>query len=114
MLPLVRPVVAAFWPADFAEPVFTYAWILTLGLVPLAFAVGLDALYILTDQMKTSLLITAVGAFLTIPTNVVLIVLLPETGAAWGISLYRSWVLVHFVYVAWYLRHHAGQGHWDR
>ena len=35
-------------------------------------------------------------------------------GAAWGLSLYRSWVLVHFVYVAWYFRHRAERGHWDR
>jgi len=55
-----------------------------------------------------------VGAMITIPTNVLLIVLLPETGAAWGLSLYRCWVLVHFAYVAWYFRHRAEGGHWDR
>jgi O-antigen/teichoic acid export membrane protein len=114
MLPLIPPVVGAFWPSDFAGPVSTYAWILALGMVPAAFAVGLDAFYILTDQMKISLGITAVGALITIPTNVLLIVLLPETGAAWGLSLYRSWVLVHFAYVAWYFRHRAERGHWDR
>ena len=87
---------------------------MALGLCPFGFAVGLEAFYILTDQMKRSLMITAVGAVITIPTNVVLIVLLPETGAAWGISLYRSWVLVHLVFVAWYFRNRAESGHWDR
>jgi len=114
MLPLIPPVVGAFWPSDFRDPVFTYSWILALGMIPSAFAVGLDAFYILTDQMKASLAITAVGALITIPANVVLIVLLPETGAAWGLSLYRSWVLFHFAYVAWYFRHRAEGGHWDR
>lgn len=113
-LPLIHVAVAAFWPSDFADPVFRYACILALGLAPFAFAVGLEAFYILTDQMKRSLMITAVGALITIPTNVVLIVLLPETGAAWGLALYRGWVLVHLVYVAWYFRHRAGEGHWDR
>lgn len=114
MLPLIPPVVGAFWPEDFRDPVFHYSWILAVGMVPSAFAVGLDAFYILTDQMKRSLVITAVGAAITIPTNVLLIVLLPETGAAWGLSLYRSWVLVHFAYVTWYFRHRAERGHWDR
>lgn len=114
MLPLIPPVVGAFWPRDFSEPVFLYSWILALGLVPMAFGVGLDAFYMLTDQMKASLLITAVGALITIPTNVLFIWLWPETGAAWGLSLYRSWVLVHLAYVAWYFRHRASAGHWDR
>jgi O-antigen/teichoic acid export membrane protein len=114
MLPLIPPVVSTFWPQDFSGPVFLYSWILALGLVPASFAVGLDAFYMLTDQMKASLLITALGALITIPANVLLIRLLPETGAAWGLSLYRGWVLVHFAYVSWYFRHRAATGHWDR
>ena len=114
MLPLIPPVVRTFWPRDFSGPVFLYSWILALGLVPASFAVGLDAFYMLTDQMKASLLITALGALITIPANVLLIRLFPETGAAWGLSLYRGWVLAHFAYVAWYFRHRAASGHWDR
>jgi O-antigen/teichoic acid export membrane protein len=114
MLPFVQPLVAALWPADYAVPVFTYSWILALGLVPIAFSVGLDAFYMLTDQMKTCLKIMLVGAVLTIPANVFVIWAFPETGAAWGQTIYRSYVFVHFAFVAWYFRHSADQGHWHR
>ncbi len=114
LLPLVRPVVGSFWPADFSEPVFHYAWILALGMIPLAFAVALDPFYILTNNMKASLKINAIGAAITIPTNGLLIWLLPETGVAWGLSLYRAWLLVHFAYVAWFFRQRAGAGGWQR
>jgi O-antigen/teichoic acid export membrane protein len=114
MLPFVKPFVAALWPADYAAPVFTYSWILALGLVPIAFSVGLDAFYMLTDQMRTCLKIMLVGAFLTIPANVFVIWAFPETGAAWGQTIYRSYVFVHFAFVAWYFRHSAAQGHWHR
>ena len=85
-----------------------------LGLLPIAFSVGLDAFYMLTDQMKTCLKIMLVGAFLTIPANVFVIWAFPETGAAWGQTIYRSYVFVHFAFVAWYFRHSADQGHWHR
>lgn len=114
MLPFVKPFVAALWPADYAEPVFTYSWILALGLVPIAYSVGLDAFYMLTDQMKTCLTIVLVGSVVTIPANVFLIWAFPETGAAWGQTLYRACVVAHFVFVAWYFRHSAAQGHWNR
>lgn len=114
MLPFVKAFVAALWPADYAAPVFTYSWILALGLVPIAYSVGLDAFYMLTDQMRTCLKIMSVGAVLTIPANVFLIWAFPETGAAWGQTIYRSYVFVHFAFVAWYFRHSADQGHWHR
>ncbi|HVS11538.1 MAG TPA: lipopolysaccharide biosynthesis protein [Planctomycetota bacterium] len=114
-LPLIPFVVRVFYRRpEFAEPVLMYAAILALGLVPHSFAVGLEAFYILTDQMRVSLLITAVGAAITIPLNFVLVEHFPRTGAAWGLSLYMSWVLVHFLYVAFYFKTRAREGHWDR
>jgi O-antigen/teichoic acid export membrane protein len=113
-LPLIRPVVRVFYGPEFADPVLTYAAILAVGLVPHAFAVGLEPFYILTDQMRASLSITFVGAAITIPLNFVLVEHFPRTGAAWGLSLYMSWVLVHFLYVATYFRTRAREGHWDR
>lgn len=112
-LPLIKPVVGVLYPDDFREPVFEYSVILALGFVPAAFAVALESFYIVTDQMKKSLIITAIGAAVTIPANVFLVQWLPVTGAVWGRSLYQSWVLVHFVYVGWYLlRADRGQGLW--
>ncbi len=112
LLPLISPVVGAVWPADFQDPVFHYAWILALGLVPLSFAVALDPFYILTNNLRACLLINAIGAAITIPTNGLLIWLLPETGVAWGLTLYRAWLLFHFAFVAWYFRSKAAQGEW--
>jgi len=114
LVPLIPPFVGALFPPDYKEPVFHYSWILALGMVPPAFAVGMDAFYILTDQMKRNLVLMGIGAALTIPTFFYLVAVLPETGVAWGLSLYRSWTLVHFAYVAWYFRHRARRGHWDR
>lgn len=114
MLPFVEPFVAMLWPDDYAAPVFTYSWILALGLIPIAFSVGLDSFYMLTDQMKACLKIMLVGAFLTIPANVYVIYAFPETGAAWGQTIYRAYVFVHFAFVAWYFRHSADKGHWYR
>ena len=113
-LPLVRPLVDAFFPDDYVEPVFLYSLILAIGFIPASFAVGLEPFYILTDQMRASLLITLVGAAITIPLNFVLVEHFPRTGAAWGLSLYMSWVLVHFLYVAYYFKTRAREGHWDR
>jgi O-antigen/teichoic acid export membrane protein len=114
MLPFVKLVVRTLWPADFEEPVFGFCWILGLGMIPIAFSVGLDAFYMLTDQMKTCLKIMSVGALITIPANVFLIWTFPETGAAWGQTVYRSYVIVHWVFVWWYFRYRAAQGHWNR
>jgi O-antigen/teichoic acid export membrane protein len=114
ILPLVEPVVGALFPRDYAGPVFTYSWILALGVIPVAFSVGLDAFYILTDQMRVCIKIALTGVALTLPANVYVIWAFPETGAAWGQTIYRSFVFVHIGFIAWYFRHSAEKGHWNR
>jgi hypothetical protein len=47
--------------------------------------------------------ITVIGAVITIPTNVWLILNVPYVGTAWGLSLYQSWVLVHLAWIFWAL-----------
>jgi O-antigen/teichoic acid export membrane protein len=98
---LIPPVVGAVFPADYAEPVFHFAAILALGYVPFAFAVSIDALYIVINQVKAWLWLTVLGAAVTIPANVWLILKVPYTGTAWGLALYQSWVLVHLGYIYW-------------
>jgi O-antigen/teichoic acid export membrane protein len=111
-LPFVEPVVAALFPPDYAQPVFTYYWILALGYIPFTFAVANEAFYITTNHVKTWLWLTVLGAVLTIPTNVWLILNVPYTGTAWGLSLYQSWVLVHLVWIFWAL--YSGRaGRWS-
>ncbi len=103
-LPLIPPVIGYLFPEDYASPVFTYAWILAIGYVPFAFAVGIESFYIVANQVRTWLVLTAIGAAITIPTNYWLIMNIPETGTAWGLSLYQSWVVVHLTFIAWFFR----------
>ena len=103
-LPLIPPVVGALFPEDYPEPVFRYAWILSIGYVPFAFAVAIESFYIVANRVRAWLVLTAIGAAITIPTNVWWILEWPETGVAWGLSLYQSWVLVHLTYIAIFFR----------
>jgi O-antigen/teichoic acid export membrane protein len=111
-LPLIPPLMRVFYPSDFERPVFIYAAIMTLGYIPLSFAVGLESFYIVTDKLRVSLSLSLLGCIVTIPANFLLIRALPVTGAVWGLSFYMSWVLVHFVYVAYYFRREARREGW--
>ncbi len=102
-------VVGAIFPADYAVPVYHYAWILALGFVPYAFAAAIDSVYIATNQVKAWLWLTVLGAAITIPLNVWLIAAVPYTGVAWGLALYQSWVLVHVGYIYWFM-YRSGRG----
>ncbi len=107
LLPCVPWIVHRFYPADYRQPVFVIASILAFGYVPMAFAVGLEAFYMVTDQMRASIVLTVIGCIVTIPVNVYLTRHNPETGAIWGLSFYMSWVFVHFGYIAWWFRRAA-------
>lgn len=96
-------VVPLLFPEDYAEPVFHYAWILVIGAVPFSFAVGVTSFFVATNQIKAWLSLTLLGAAITIPLNVWLIVKIPYTGTAWGLSLYQSWALVLLGYILWFL-----------
>ena len=71
-------------------------------LLYVSFATAIEAFYIATNNVRWWLGLTVVGAILTIPTNIWLILNVPYTGTAWGLSLYQSWVLVHLVFIAWW------------
>ena len=110
---LVEPVVRRAFPADYAWPVFVCCAILSVGMVPSAFAVAQDPFYMLTNRMKQNLAICLIGALITIPVNVLLVQVDPDTGPVWGQSLYLSWVLVHFAYIAYYFKQHAHKADWE-
>jgi O-antigen/teichoic acid export membrane protein len=78
--------------------------------VPFAFAVGLESFYIVSNRVRAWIGLTVIGAIITIPTNVLLILKVPYTGTAWGLSLYQSWVLVHLCYATWFLTRKARRG----
>lgn len=111
-LPVIPILVGTLFPEDFSDPVFTFACILALGYVPFAFASAVDSFYIVSNQIKAWIWLTALGAAITIPTNVYLILTIPKTGTAWGLSLYFSWVLVHLAYITWFLNRHKERGIW--
>ena len=106
LIPWVLPAVL---PDDYPGPVLRCCLILTVGVVPLSFAVAQDPFYILTDRMKANVIICAIGALVTIPANMILIRFLPTTGPVWGLTVYMAWVLVHFVYIERYFRREAAE-----
>ena len=106
LIPWVLPAVL---PDDYPKPVLVCCLILTVGVIPLSFAVAQDPFYILTDRMKANVIICAVGALVTIPANAILIHFQPTTGPVWGLTVYMAWVLVHFVYIERYFRREAAE-----
>jgi len=112
-MPFIRPLVAALFPDGYARPVWTFYWILSLGYIPVAFATGIESFYIATNQIKAWLWLTLIGAALTIPTNVWLIMHIPYTGTAWGLSLYQSWILVHLGYATFFFATRHGESTWQ-
>ena len=101
-VPLVEPFVRAVFPNDYAEPAARFYFILAFGYIPLAFGVALESFYIAVNKVRVWLWLTVVGAVITIPTNVWLILKIPYEGTAWGLSLYQSWVIVHLCYVVYF------------
>ena len=102
LLALVPWLVPLLFPEDYVRPVFAFAGILVIGYIPYGFGATLESFYIVANRIKALLFITTLGAAITIPINVWLILHVPYTGTAWGLSLYQSWTLVHLVYVAWF------------
>ncbi len=97
-LPLVQPLVGMFFPDDYKEPVWTFYWILALGYIFVSFANGLDAFYIVTNQLRVWFIFSVLGAVTLIPVNVWLILNVPYTGTAWGLTVYHGWLFVHYGY----------------
>lgn len=102
LLPVIPWLSGVLFPDGYAGPVTRFYFILALGYIPVSFATAIEAFYIATNNVRWWLGLTVVGAILTIPTNIWLILNVPYTGTAWGLSLYQSWVLVHLVFIAWW------------
>lgn len=98
-LALTPWIVRSLFPADYEEWVTIYAGILVIGYIPFAFASANESVYIVANQLKALGWITLVGAAVTIPTNVWLIMNVEYTGTVWGLALYQSWVVFHNLYI---------------
>lgn len=101
-VPLVEPFVLMAFPDDYAQPAARFYFILAFGYIPLAFGVALESFYMAVNKVRVWLWLTVVGAVITIPTNVYLIMTIAYEGTAWGLSLYQSWVIVHLCYVVYF------------
>ncbi|MCY3003243.1 MAG: lipopolysaccharide biosynthesis protein [Planctomycetota bacterium] len=112
-LVIARPMIARFYPADYTVPVFRCCWILAIGMIPTGFGIALDPFYILTNKMKANLTLALIGAIVTIPINVYITMLWPEEGPVWGQAIYLSWSLVHFTYIAFWLRNNRHATEWS-
>ena len=109
-LPLI-PLLARFLlPADYAAPVFHYAWILAIGRCIFSFAVALEAFYIAANKVKLWLWLSLIGSIVTVPINVWLIFEVEVWGTAWGVTVYQSWILVHLACVWWLLARSGRDG----
>jgi len=113
LLPFVHVLVEELFPRGYAEPVSRYYLILCFGYVPFSLGAAIESFYITANQVRAWLLLTLLGAILTIPTNVWMILSIPYTGTAWGISLYQSWVLVHLGYIAFFFATHRQDETWE-
>jgi O-antigen/teichoic acid export membrane protein len=112
-IPIITPLVDRLFPEDYADKVYVYYCILALGYVPAAFASCIESFYITTNLVRWWIGLTIVGAIITIPTNVWLVLNVPYTGTAWGHSLYQSWVIIHCIFILiWFTRN--DESHWDQ
>ena len=103
-LPMVPILVHAFYPADYAGPVWSLASILSIGFILASFMVALDSFYIVTQELKMGIVIMLVGMVVTLPITILLCWRFPETGIAWGMVVAMSWGLVHYLFVFVYFR----------
>lgn len=102
-LPLIPFAVERFFPEGYRDPVFTFAKILAIGRILFSFGAALEGFYMAANKVRLWLWLSLAGSFVTVPINVWLIVHVPIWGTAWGITVYQSWLLVHYACVGWVL-----------
>ncbi len=105
--PFVRPVLAAMFPREFVDPVWTCYLILLPGMFFVCFAVANDTFYLVTNQMRMAILVSAVGMIVNTSVLTYLCWRLPEYGAAWGLSFTFLWAGMHMLYAGLWFRRHA-------
>lgn len=102
-----------FFPSDYGAPVFLFAWILALGYVPQAFALGVDSFFIVTNRIRALYALSILGIAVTVPINVWLILNVPVTGAAWGVTVSLWWFVVLVGYALFRLRRDRSDDVWS-
>lgn len=107
VLPLLPFVIHALYPPDFWEPVFLLVLILSPGIAVASFSVANDVFYLVTQQMRVAILVSALGLFVNSGLMWACTVRWPEEGTAIGLSIACLWSLVHMGYAGTWLHRHA-------
>lgn len=104
LLPILPWFMDRFWPADFAEPVWTFVLIFMPGMWLMGFSVINDVFYLVTDRLHVGILISTVSFLCLIPVFFVMALVMPEKGIAIALSLTYSTSIVHVIYAFFWLR----------
>jgi len=107
LVPFLRWPLEALYPAGYAEPVHTLVLILVPGLAVASFSVANDVFYIVTQQLRVALWISAVGLVLNMAIIAGFVAAMPRIGAAIGLSVACLWSLAHMGYAGRWLRTHS-------
>ncbi len=108
-LPLIPYFARMGFPADYHEPISQLTKILAVGFIPFSFCVAIDSFFIVTNRIKVLMTIGLLGLPIIVGASIVLSLIDPTTGAAWGYTLARLLPLACFVYIAMYFRKHRGE-----
>ncbi|MEL6431629.1 MAG: oligosaccharide flippase family protein [Planctomycetota bacterium] len=108
LVPLLPVPLRLLYPGDFQEPVYTLVLILVPGFAIASFSVANDVFYLVTQQLRVALVISAIGLAANVAITASCVVVWPRTGAAIGLSIACLWSLVHMGYAGQWLRRHAG------
>ena len=106
-LPLLPFVIHTLYPPDFWEPVFLLVLILSPGIAVASFSVANDVFYLVTQQMRVAIFVSALGLLVNSGLMWACTVKWPEEGTAIGLSVACLWSLVHMGYAGTWLRRHA-------
>lgn len=110
LLPVLPYVIGRLYSPDFHGPVFTLVLILSPGIAVASFAVANDVFYLVTQQMRTAIILSFLGFVFSTTAVFLCVVAMPKHGGAVGLSIACLWALVHMTYAgSWLHRHGRGQ-----
>ena len=102
-LPLV-PLVIAYFPAAYHEPVWLCYQILVPGVIIVSFSVANDTFYLVTNTLRVAVIIQFAGLFVGLSAIVLCSWLWPTFGTALGMSINFCLSLAHVAYAAFWFR----------
>ncbi len=102
---LVLPfAVRLVYPSSYVEPVALLASILAIGFTLKGFCGAFDSFYIVADRLRVAMLFSGISMLVAMPIMLYLTWQFPRTGAAWGVNVIHSVVLLHYVYMIWFFK----------